>query len=1396
MMSFAGLAAWSPADAVARLAALAEVLPGHDDPPALAALAHALPDAVASLAPEVCLALQGVAMALVPHGPHIPGDLDELEPRLRNEWRRVQLAAGDPAALARLGDEALLQVVHGWSIDGVLDPPPLLRRLAAAADARLRAQLLEWVHPAVGQLALTPTEALALLLPLAADPEPALRGRAVALLAAPWVRGLPPSLERSRDAALARAVLDDDDSVARIAVAAAAGLGRRDWLLALVLPGDAPARVDAIEALGPLAHDEDLGPVLALAAADPLRHGPAVRRFLLAAHRHGVFVREDHLDTLLVAFDAHPPWTGEELARITHIVRAELVDRLAALAADDPRWIRRADILAASVDPRAPARLHDLLGQVRDPAVAAALIAAAGRCPAYVGEAPLLAWLAALPEVVIPVLRVKGGAGAEALLRARALDPRCPPTTRALVLDVLWSLARDHAALLRELSAALGPHESGLLTDGRRTHRDASIAEIVTAAAWTDDPAHAIEPSARLALLCESGDPEHLPRIVALFRELFRGLVRQALAGDFTIKRIAIPELEQQLFRYGRHLLKDGRGVRRWTEPGPETGRDLVLQVAIDWLREAPTDAVCVALLELVGRHAPGPAVLRMIEPFWRHRDREVRRAAIEAILAAGEAARGLELSLCRLAADDEPRILAQALAAVASLRAAWAEPIVLAALQRPEMAIKKDAAHALATIAGGRSITTLVEWLAHHDNRGLRDELIAALAHAAGPSLVAVLVDALTHETEARRVDLLIDALAGRLPLAAALRLARSAQPAHRRLIEACLAGRVALADADAEQLAARLHRARLLPRVDRQDPGRTLRIEGFSPEAARALVEARAPASESAVLATVRAALADWIAWLHRDAAVDPAALALVLDAASPQHGEHVDALLALAELHRVIVDPAAVAGMLERCVADRGLARPLEVRAIGLLRALPPSPGLGGLRRFRLLGCLGAVRTRVDLDRCLGETRLGPDHARDSAALLAEVLSIPAATRDEPPALTELREHSRRWFALPEDRRAAWLTDALAGRPLDLPLAPPLPDPARPRFQPASQRDLADLCATLQHGDEQTRARAATRLLAWPDAAPAWPQVLAAYLAGRIDLGADQQALVAPLLTRWPADPGATARALILLPRCPLHRQRTFVATWVAAWLAGDAAAATPLRAVGEELLLPPVWAAAEAGEFRPARLLRPGRSLALRSLITFIGERSPDDVAHLVAEAPEPPPASDADDPDDPIAGRGPDELVALIDEPGVARGLAVRAVHALAGHGERGVAPLARLVVDPRPPVRSAALRALKTAAGPATTLDATARALAMETRVDVMLSLMKSLGHGRHEPALPALLERLEHREPKIREGARQAILGWGPDVAPALRRAARRARPDHRPAYESLIAALESIEA
>ena len=135
---------------------------------------------------------------------------------------------------------------------------------------------------------------------------------------------------------------------------------------------------------------------------------------------------------------------------------------------------------------------------------------------------------------------------------------------------------------------------------------------------------------------------------------------------------------------------------------------------------------------------------------------------------------------------------------------------------------------------------------------------------------------------------------------------------------------------------------------------------------------------------------------------------------------------------------------------------------------------------------------------------------------------------------------------------------------------------------------------------------------------------------------------------------------------------------------------------------------------------------------------------------------------------------------------------MRAVHALATYKERAVGPLERLTRDRRPQVRSAALRALRMVASREQTLEATAEVLKMETRRDVVLQLMASLGHGRHKPSLPGLIERLIDGDLRIRQGAHAALRAWGRDVVPALRYASRRARPDRRPRYAALIAELE----
>ena len=58
-----------------------------------------------------------------------------------------------------------------------------------------------------------------------------------------------------------------------------------------------------------------------------------------------------------------------------------------------------------------------------------------------------------------------------------------------------------------------------------------------------------------------------------------------------------------------------------------------------------------------------------------------------------------------------------------------------MAALQNPDMGVKKAAAEALGVIATRRSIPALIQWLGHHDNVAFRAALLQALQQAAGRS-------------------------------------------------------------------------------------------------------------------------------------------------------------------------------------------------------------------------------------------------------------------------------------------------------------------------------------------------------------------------------------------------------------------------------------------------------------------------------------------------------------------------------------------------------------------------------------------------------------------------------------------------------------------------------------
>ncbi|NVB39871.1 HEAT repeat domain-containing protein [Pseudenhygromyxa sp. WMMC2535] len=1446
--TLASLFEGAPAQADEALRALERAIGGCADPARLGAIAAALPRELAGLTPEINLRLLRVAEALVDHGVVAPRDVDALAPALRVAWLRVSLRAG--ASLGALDELWLLRALEGpegLAPHAAREPFTLLRRMAGAADPRLRARVCPSLGPAIEHLAISPAQAFACLEALADAEDLHTRRARYRALGQVWLRVLSPAAQATRAGWIAAGLEDHDPVVRAASVALAVALEGRDWLAAAACDErlDEAARGDALAGLGVLANEEDVEYALLLAAADPLAFGASSREHVLAAHRHGAFVREPLLATLLAAYDGHLGWRPEELVRVAHLARRALPAALAELPANDPRWIRRAGILAVSVDVGAQQVIAAQLRACEAPRVAAALIDAAARSPEFDDEAALLAWLERLPEQVIPALRVKGGEAAILRLRELALDERSPAPLRSLAIESLWALTKDRRELMRTLSRRLGPRESGLLDLRRLPAHDDLAASLLLEQPWIEAGlADSLDPLERLTRLCASDEIALLPEVTRCFRQVFRRYVGEALAGDFAVKRQRMPALEQLIYRYGRQLAASGRSVRGWAEAGPEGGRALLLRLVIDWLREdpQPEPAVCVALFETLGRHRPEGVALRMVEDFWRHREVELRRAAIEAIIGGqdeeggagremqAEQARGLERSLASLVAAEEPRLARQALAAVARLEARWAEPLVLAALERPQMAVKKEAAAALARVGSARSVPALLRWISRHDNVGLRERLLAALEAVAGASTLALLVDALAGEpgseepVDPRRRALLYDAISGRLTLAAALRLARSPRPTHAALVEAALAGDVGIRGGR-DALARALHRENLRPIAAKpEDPAQRLRLEGFSEAGAEVLLAAleRGEVERRAVLAVAREAAATWLRWvaeLPRERAAKPAGLAI--EAAGAEQRELVDGLLTLLEsLEPGALEPGILAGFCERCLVGASGTPGQRLRGLALLRAQPPSGRageLGGLRRYELLAELGGLRTREDLDACLADCRLGPRMASESEALLIRALAIPSADTEadqarerrefgerEAEERAALREGAASWYRKEPAQAREWLDAALRRRPLGLVAPEPTPAPAsRPSTPPRTRGQLAELLATLEDEAQlpAQRQRAAERLLAWPDASlveDSWGRVLAAHLRGAIELESAQLAALvaseAVVIDHWPREEGPRRRARALLPHLSAAAKARLLPLWISDWEAELDGAEALLRDVGQALLLPRAWDRALRGDGALLALLhreeRP--SLALRALIELVEARDPEAVAHLSPPPPEP--ELDADAPlTDPLAGKDLDALMATIEERGVELGLAVRAVHALTEQGEGGVDALEALSLDRRPRVRSAALRALRKVASRERSLAAAAAVLEIETRRDVLISLMASLGHGRHQPARSRLIDYLRHREPKLQEAAERALMGWGPTLLPDLRRAARKARPDHRRHIEALIAKLEA---
>jgi HEAT repeat protein len=978
-------------------------------------------------------------------------------------------------------------------------------------------------------------------------------------------------------------------------------------------------------------------------------------------------------------------------------------------------------------------------------------------------EDAVLAVLPAAPAAALATLEAIGGPKAVSVLKEGLCGGQIAPHLRAVrhqALELLWHLTDDRQALL----ARLNPHDlpARIAADlGGPDER-----ELALLAAHLDPD----EPVAALVRLAANGGS--VPVLTDLLSRIVADLAASAWDPAAAPDPVVPPEVLGALRDVGRRLYERKRirpAALLDAETPDEAGDAFVASIALDLLdRPELSDGERAILLELLGR-VPYARTTARVHPLLRHRDRQVRKHAIA--LIAGDPA--LSASVTLLTGADDVQTVRQALLALGKVRAVWACPAITACLDHPNMNIKKTAATVLAEAGTATAVPKLLFWLGSHDNTGFRTALVEALRAILGDAFAATVLSAAENAADDRARELLLRGLGRTL----------SAQVVQALIDQGSAA-------------------ARVLAKLISNEPQATRTAEPWSVQFAMRVLD------QPGDLTELRPMLSDWLrlAEARPDRRADILRLVTRFCPAPWSAAE----LEAVTSWKQVLVagfdDVPELTGMLEAVApalsAEQGLSVAATIRA-------------KGRSALRLLRLSGAVLVRADLDQALACARLGPNPWLAEQAALRESFGVEPRTGAEPWAeslrtaarapdlLRKFREQddgtigSRpRLDAMIEAFPAAgpevrellldWMTalQPLGAPPWTLSEARREHEPAARPPRSAALRDR--LLTKLADPDQTDRDQAARALQSWPE--PEFQQlVLRAYLAGDVQIR----------ITRAPLelDGARPDRVLDLIAHLdPDDRVALLphVLTW---WAQGSASARAALRYFPADVLAQSLQAGAwdlddllaKRPLLRTPELAETDRRLRAEGrdgLILVNGPlRDPDHDDHqtLARLLTRPEPLATP-------AGPSRAELFAIArdGEPEQIR----RALSELAEHGPDPdlEALLGDLITHRSPRVRLHAHRISRRLLDQPAYLQQTMRLLA-DPLPDVVRSAIKTLAHARWKPAIPLLVELLDHSREPIRRAAADGLALIGRPAIPALTHTAGRARPDRRHLYDTVMA-------
>ncbi|MEV0565239.1 HEAT repeat domain-containing protein [Dactylosporangium sp. NPDC050588] len=823
-------------------------------------------------------------------------------------------------------------------------------------------------------------------------------------------------------------------------------------------------------------------------------------------------------------------------------------------------------------------------------------------------------------------------------------------------------------------------------------------------------------------------------------------------------------------------------------------GDAFAASVALDLLDRPGTPPTELAvLLELLER-APYERTRARTHRFLRHRDPHVRKHAVAVLARDGIEA--LAATLTPLTAAGDVQTVRQALIALGRAGARWAGHAVAACLEHPNMNIKKAAAEALRTTGTPATVPHLLGWLGRHDNPGLRAALTAALRAILADAADATVIAAFERTGELP----LLESLDGALTPRSVAALTDQGSPAGPALLHLIAGGRLRLRDGAVASLAGRMaaHGITQSAAAAVREPHPdlvALTRDGWHATTARRVAAAGGDLPE-ALLPGLRRLLPDWLRLAAAEPDLRPSVLRLVVRCCpAPWTPEERIAfgrarstvVTGVGELSHAARD--ALLAVLEDLAPHLGPAAALDVAS--RLRAAPPAPA--GLRStLATLRRCGAVLTRRDVERALADAALGADPWQAEPRVLREAFGFPQqgeALRQGPApgnssgvrsSTVESRECLagliEAWPATAADERPTLLDRMVALQPIGAPLwtlgeeagrtgsAPRTPhdgDLDQPRS--AALRDR--LLTMLDHPRPGTtqRLRAAEALRSWPEPA-IQRRLLQMYLHRDADLPPT------PALARalTPEDLAADAP----VPR--LHQAMRLTLWLVSADLPPFVPALLRLRDHPD----PSVVAAAGTA------LHRLPRSTAA----TLLG----DPPAPLLLPEPAEPrlPAGLLDRPSATVRPPTRDELLHLARD-----GDATRIRVALAGLAETGDGTgLAELLGDllrhPEAKVRLHAHRVSRQLLDRPTYLRHSEVLLA-DPQPDIVRAAVRAVSGAAWTPAIGAVVGLLLHPDPTVRRTAEAGLTRFGPAAAPALTKAAARARPDRRAAYTKILTAV-----